>query len=244
MPRSISALSAHKLFSEYRGPRILNELAPTPTPAPTPSPTPEPTPSPEPTPAQSPKPDDHEGRITDLDNKNKELKKKLKEFEDAEKKRLEDEAKARGEHEKLAEQYKNESATEKAAREAAEARAARFEAQMKKQIDEQIKAISDAEKQKKITELLGEKPVEEQMEMLPNLFALMGVAPQSFGGPTPASTTTPDKTDLSAKRSRHKELIDKTIAGTISGSERAEKHRLEIELSDIFQKEQEAKTAK
>lgn len=242
MPRSISALSPHILISEYRGPRILNEEG-APTPPATPPASPKEGEGENPESAPKPNQDDEtRKRISELDAKNKEYKAKLKEYEDAEKKRIEDEAKARGEHEKLAEQYKRESEKEKAAREAAEARAARFEAQMKKQIEEQIKAISDAEKQKKITELLGEKPVEEQMEMLPNLLSLVG-AQQSFGTPTPTSTSTPDKTDLSSKQARHKELIDKTIKGTISGSERAEKHRLEIELSEVFQKEQEAKKA-
>lgn len=245
MPSGIHSVLLSHLTSEYRGPRILNEEGNPPPPATPPAPAPagdSGTPPATP-PATPPKADDTEGRISQLAKENKELKEWKKEQERLKKEEEDKKLQESGEHQKLAEQYKTESATEKAAREAAEARATKFETLMKKQIEDQLAAITDKEKKVKITALLGDKPVEEQMEMLPNILGLMGVAPTSFGGPTPTSTTTPDKTDLSVKKARHAELVKKAADGTATGSERGELHRLGFELSAELRKEEEAKKA-
>ncbi|MDB5344252.1 MAG: hypothetical protein JWP89_2629 [Schlesneria sp.] len=246
MPRSIhSVLSFHPLISEYRGPRILNEEGVTPPPA-----TPPATPpagegaTPPATPPTTPaKPPETEGRITELARKNKELQDQLDKI--ATDKKAADDAKLKEEgklqelltqKEKALEELNGTSTSMKT-------KLDNYEKLAQEQVDSTLKAITDKEKQKTVKDMLEGKPIEEQIAMMPKLLALVGQTAANFGGATPTSTTSPDKTDLSVKRSRHAELIDKTKKGTITGAERGEMHRIQTELSAEFEKDEAAKKA-
>jgi hypothetical protein len=235
MPRGIFALSSHNLFSQFRGPRILNEEGAAP-PAATPPAPPETTP---PAPTPTPKPDDTEGRITELAKKNKELEKKLKEREDKDKQDEEERLKKSGEHEKLAEQYKNETATQKAAREAAEAKLAKYEELAQKQIDESIKGITDEAKRKSAKDLLEGLPVDEKMARLPGILTLIGGEQKGFGTATPPTKVEGAAAD--AKRAKFNELVEKEKKGALTPSERSEKHALMTELGKLWEEEHSKK---
>jgi hypothetical protein len=224
MAQATPALSSLILFSQYRGLLAFNMADGNPA-----DPPPAADPPKDPPKDPPPSPDDEtKRRISDLDAKNKEYKAKLKEYEDADRKRQEDEAKARGEHEKLAEQYKSESAQEKAAREAAENRLKAFEEAATKQVEAALAGITDAEKKKSAEALLEGLTPEVKMQRLPDVLKLVG-APAGYGQPTPAGTMTASKEQ---KQARFKELTDKQMQGkTLVGPEIAEKNRLMNELS-------------
>jgi hypothetical protein len=190
------------------------------------------------------KPDssDTEGRITVLAREKQELQEKLAKIEadkkaEADKKLLEE-----GKLSQVLEGKTKELDTLTGEHTSLKEKLAKYEGYATKQIKDSIKAIGDKEKQKTAEAMLEGKAPEEQLALLPNILALVGAQATSFGGTAPASTKTPDKNELDVKKARHKELITKTTAGTITGSERGELHRLGFELSDEFRKEQEAKT--
>jgi len=234
MPHGTSALSRHILFSEFRGPRILNDASATP-----PEPAPPATP-PEP-PAPPAKPDVNEEfktRLTDLETKNKEYKTKLKEYEDAEKKRQEDEAKAKGEHEKLANQYASERDTEKTARETAEAKLKVYEEHAQGQIKQSLEGITDAEKRKSAEAMLAGLSTEEQIKRLPDILKLVGQTSPGFGAQTPASQV--DQASKDQKKARYNELLGKPNK---TPKETQEMHALMPEVTKMWEEEQAKKNA-
>jgi hypothetical protein len=183
-------------------------------------------------------PNTPEGRISTLAAENKEYKTKLKEFEDAEKKRKDDELTQKGEHQKLAEQYKNESATEKTARETAEAKLKVYEEDAQKRIDDSIKGITDEAKRKSAQDLLTGLSLEEQVKRLPGILALVGPAAAGFGTGTPATQL--DQRSVDQKRARYTELLAK---GNKTPQEKVETNQLMTELSKVWDAEQAKKAA-
>lgn len=192
---------------------------PTP-PAPTP---PAPTP-PTPTP---PKPDDHEGRITELNNKLKEAKAKVKEYEDKQKQIEDDDAKKRGDHEKLLSERDTELAKLRGDHETASKTLEAYEKAAKEQIDAKLKGIKDEKKREALVKILGTRPVLEQFAVLEDAISLVG-ASGDFGAPTPPG----GEVDKATKKKRYAELLGKRDQ---TPAERAEFRTLMTELSDFAQ---------
>ncbi len=218
MPRGISALLLHTLHSQYRGPRILNMAGEPTPPAPTPpEPTPPATPPAAPAPATPPKPEDHEGRITELNTKLKEAKAKLKEYEDGE-------AKKRGEHEKLLTEREAELATLRGDHESKAKALEAYEKAAKEQVDKKLEGIKDEKKKASLLKLLDGRPVLEQFALIDEAISLAGGS-SDFGGATPAGGDVPKD----AKKKRYAELLAKP---DLTPSERAESRKLMVELSE------------
>lgn len=237
MPKCIqSVLSSHPLLSQYQGPHIYNEDGIVPPVVETP-------PADDKTPPAKPEPKDTEGRITVLAREKKELEDKLAAIESEKKLAAENKLKEEGKLQELLSQREKDLAELSGTTTSMKSKLEAYEKLATEQVETALKSITDKEKQKTVKDMLEGKPVEEQVTMLPKLLALVGQPAASFGGPTPTSTTTPGKTDLSVKKARHAELVEKTKKLTISGAERGELHRLSIELSEEFQKEQAAKSA-
>lgn len=226
MPYGTSALSPHVLFSEYRGPRILNDASAGANPPP-PGEGGTPPPNPASNPPPPPKGDDTEGRITDLSTKNKELKIKLKEYEDAEKKRKEDEALQRGEHEKVIKEKDTELTTLKGEHEVNSKKLTAYEKAAKDHVAKALESIKDEKKKAAVLKLLDGREPLDQFSLLPEALELAGASGNgSFGGGTPEGTP-PDKSEAERKKARLDELIDKEMKGTsLTPKERKEKYDL------------------
>ncbi len=206
MPRGISVLSSHILTSQYRGPHIYNMAD------------------------DSngggdadkgdkgddkgdgaggdqdkgkddkKKPDDTEGRITQLAKEKKELEKKLKDREDADKKAAEDALAQKGEHEKLAQQREEERNAAQKERDEAKQALAEYEEMATGQIEASLKTITDAEKKKAVQSMLEGLSVREQMKKLPELMKLAGASAPTFGGSTPKGDKTPTRRRKNSNR--------------------------------------------
>lgn len=221
--RSI-ALSLHTLYSQYRGPVILN-MADAPA-----EPTKEaPKEAPKEEPKEAPKPENSaEERVKKALEKAKNAEERAKALEDAEKKRQEDEALKRGEHEKLLKQKDEELGKLKGDHESASKTLESYEKAAKDQVEKKLEAVKDAKKKESILKLLEGRPVLEQFALVDEAITLAG-AGGDFGSPTPASLDTQSK---ETKKKRYAELLAKSDP---TPSERAERHKLMFELSDVMQ---------
>lgn len=191
---------------------------------------PEPKETPKETPKEEPKekPNEYEGRISELANANKDLKKQLKELQDAQKKREEDELAQKGEHEKLAKQREEERDNAFKERDSASEKATKYEKLMQDQINRSLESVTDEEKRKSAEALLAGLSVEAQFEKLPEVLKLLGSAGNS-GMPTPPGKHEPGKTSTEHKRARYAELLKKP---DLTPQEKVEMNRLMFDLSD------------
>lgn len=195
---------------------------------------------------KKPTPDDTQGRITDLDTKlkaereeKKALAAKLKEYEDAKKAEEDEKAKKKGDYEKLLADRDGQVSTLTGEKDALAAKLAKYEEHATKQIEDSLKAITDADKQKSAKAMLEGRSLEDQVALLPEVLKLAGsAAPSGFGGPTPQSTTTPSQTEVAQKEARYEELLNKPQK---TPQERNEMHRLMGELEKVWNERQQKK---
>lgn len=251
MPYGISALSAHPiLFSEYRGPRILNDASAADDAAAKAA-------ADEKAKADADakakadadakakadadkSKDDTEGRISKLVEERNELRKWKKEKEEAEKKAEEERLAKKGEHETLAKQREAERDTEKKAREEAEAKLAKYEEDAKKRIKAGLDSITDADRRKAAEKMLAGRATEDQIELLPEVMKLAGAAaPAGFGGPTPTGDKTPSALETDQKQKRFNELLAKR---DMTPEERSEFHRLTNDLQKVWDEKKQKGT--
>lgn len=182
-----------------------------------------------------------EGRISDLTSQIKELRTKLQEKEDAEKKAEEDQMKKKGELQKLLDTKEKELAGLTETSTSQKTKLEAYEAIAAEQVSKALESIKDEERRADAQELLEGRDLAEQFKLLPKLLKLAGTEKAGFGNPSPTGTQTPGQTDVATKKARYAELLGK---GSLSPQERVEKNRLMNELSAVFQKEQEEQRAK
>ncbi len=178
------------------------------------------------------KADDTEGRISTLVTDRDTWKKKAQDYEEAEKKRKEDEAKAQGKHEELANQFASERDTAAKERDDAKAAVQEYEEMATSQIEASLKTITDEEKRKSAKAMLDGLSVREQYKRLPEIMKLVGGTAAPFGGATPASTKDPDNTSVDAKQARYTDLLNKKEP--LTPTENAEFNRLMKELQEVW----------
>jgi len=187
------------------------------------------------------KPDDSEGRISELAKQNKELKAAIKAREDADKAAEDDKAKKKGDYEKLLSERDAELADERKVKTDYEAKLAKYEADAQKRIDEGLKGITDAERQKSAKAMLEGRTLEDQVALLPEVMKLAGAAASTFGAATPESKI--QGAPLDAKKTRFAELNEKQKKSPLTPQERFEKNTLMVELGKVWEQEQEKKKA-
>lgn len=236
MPRGIFGLSTLNLHSAYRGPRIRNEEGAPPAPA-----TPPAAPAagsegnPPANPPANPKPEDTEGRITQLVSELKDLKQWKKDREKADKDADDEKLRKKGEYETLLSERDTTITTLTGERDTAAGKLAKYEADAQKRIDDSLKSITDAEKQKSAKAMLEGRALEDQIALLPDVMKLTGGSASNFGGPTPPSNLKPETTDEAGKQKRFDELLVKQVKeGKLSPQEQQEKEKLAKELSTFL----------
>jgi hypothetical protein len=218
MPYGISALSSH-IFSQYRGPHIYN-MADGDPPADPPKDTPPPPPS------------ETESRISKLAEEKRELKAKLKEYEDAQTKASEEKLKEEGKLKELLESKEKSLAELSGLTESQKKALESYEKAAKAHVTAALEGIKDADKRKAVEKLLDGRSPAEQMELLPETLKLVGTA-ASFSGPTPPSD--PPKAALEQKKARQKELLGKP---QLTQQENFELFKLSTELGQEWEKAQ------
>lgn len=189
------------------------------------------------------KKNDTEGRISQLAKEKKELEKKLKEYEDGQKKSAEEKLKEDGKLKELLESKEKELADISSSSKSQAEKLAAYEEIAKEQVKAALESIEDKERRKDAESLLEGRDVSEQFKLIPKILKLAGVEQKKdFGNSTPSSTKTPGKTEVDQKKARFQELYNKKEE--LTPQERAEKHRLQTELSVIWNKEKEEEKRK
>lgn len=203
-----------------------------------------------PAPAPKPKEDDDsaKARVEGALKKAKEAEEraaaaeaKLKAIDDAKQAEEDEKAKKKGEYEKLLSERDEKLTTLTNEQNASKQKLDAFEKVLKGQLDTALKAITDEQKRKTVEKLLEGKDLADQVSLLPEVLQAIGAnAPATFGGATPASTTTASATEVEQQKKRYAELVTKANK---TPQERSEMHKLMVELEKVWNEEQKLKEA-
>lgn len=235
MRNRIFAHSPHILSSQYTGPMPRNDATPPPADPPKDPPADPPKDPPADPPKDPPKEpsDEFKGRLTDLETKNKELAKKLKEKEDAEKAAQEAKLKEEGKTNELLTAKEKELAELTGKHTTTSEQLKAYEEAATEQINKQLEGIKDEKKREEAKKLLEGMPVLDQYKKLPSILELVGSSSGGFGGPTPAGGGA-NATTKEQMESRLNELVTKAESGKeLEHKEIQEQRELERKLDEL-----------